>query len=108
MTYWEHLDYTQAAPDEAMLNNRQDWWSSDGGRYMWTIEQQAWCYVVMGKIEPRLVLRTPHLAGRIQNVMYTPLQHLRSPFEDSVYFAKGGSPSAAAPEYYSEWNLPRQ
>ena len=104
VTYWEHLDYTGAAPDEAMLNGRQDWWSTDGGRYMWTVEQQAWCYVIMGKIEPRIVLRTPHLAGRIQNVMYTPLQHLREPFEDSPYWVKGGSPSAPLPQYYSEWN----
>lgn len=106
--YWEYLDYSQIAPAElAVLNNRQRFWSSDGGRWMWAVQDTNWCFKIQGKIEPRVVLRTPQLAGRIQNVTYTPLQHLRSPFQDSDYFAKGGAETfATAPSFWSEWNTP--
>jgi len=103
VTYFEYLDYGQAAPQEALLRGRQDWWTTDNGMYHWTMEQQMWCFVFAAKIQPRLILRTPHLAGRIQNVMYTPLQHLRSPWQDSPYFVKGGVSSRTAPTYYNEW-----
>ena len=39
---------------------------------------------------PRLRLLTPHLAGRIQNVVWTPLQAFREPFHDQSYFIDGG------------------
>lgn len=106
--YWEHVDYSKAAPDMAILNRKEQFWPSDGGRYMWTIQQKTWCFKIQGKIEPRVILRTPHLAGRLQNVKYTPLQHLRSPFPESPYFKKGGEEHFnTAPSFYSEWNPPQ-
>jgi len=105
--YWEHLDYSKAAPDMAILNRKEQFWPSDAGRYMWTIQQKTWCFKIQGKIEPRVILRTPHLAGRLENVMYRPLQHLKSPFPESPYFKKGGEEHFdTAPSFYSEWNPP--
>lgn len=103
VTYMEHLDYRKANPDIAMLNNMQNFWSTDQGRFMWNLQQQAWCYVVMGKVEPRVILKTPQIAGRIQNIKYSPLQHLRSPFDDSPYFAKGGNEEYPGPSWYTQW-----
>lgn len=103
--YWEHMDYRAAAPDTAFLNGKQDFWWSDDGRFFWVIEQQSYCYLIRAKIEPRIVLRTPHIAGRLQNVKYAPLQHLRSPFPESDYHADGGQYSRSAwASWYSEWN----
>jgi len=105
VTYWEHLDYTQAMAQTAGLAGRQ-WWATDGGRYMWAMQQQNYCFKLQCKIEPRVILRTPFLAGRLKNVKYTPIQHLREPDPASPYFKDGGQFSSTAPTYYSEWNPP--
>lgn len=107
--YWEYYDYSKiATTDLAVLQGKQQFWQTDGGRWLWTLQQRTYCFKWQGKCEPRVVLRTPQLAGRIQNVMYTPLQHLREPFQDSPYFKKGGKEDYTLPtELYSEWN-PRQ
>ena len=56
------------------------------------------------KTEQRVVLRAPHLAGRIDNVMYEPIQHLRDSDPDSDYFMDGGVSYRTAPRTsYSVW-----
>lgn len=109
VTYWEHLDYTTARAETVFMNGTQNWWWTDGGRFMWNSQQTGWCFKLQMKTEPRLILRTPQLAGRIQDVMYSPLQHLRSPFPDDPYFVKGGKDETTPPSLWSEWNqYPRQ
>jgi hypothetical protein len=90
-TWREYLPYNSSIFDAnvGFLNNRQDFWSDDGF-YLWAIEQQKYCYKLSLKTEQRVVLRTPHLAGKIQNVMYAPLQHLRSSDPSSEYWVDGG------------------
>jgi hypothetical protein len=78
-----------AAVRDGMLGNAV-YKSSDGGRFLWTTSQTLWCLNWTAKIEPRLRLLTPHLAGRIQNVLYTPHVHTRSPFPDDPYNKDGG------------------
>jgi hypothetical protein len=107
-TYYEALDFRATAPELAaapggLLANR--FWTDDG-RFLWTIDQANWCYVLLGKIEPRIILRTPMLSGKIEYVAYTPLQHFRDFDEDSDYFVKGGEPSRPAPSFWAPWNLP--
>ena len=104
VTYMEFLDYRQAVAPEMVPAGKEDWWSTDGGRYMWTIEKQRWCFKVGAKVEPRVILRTPQLAGRIENVKYSPLQKLRSPYPDSDYFAKGGRETMPEPSYNNTWD----
>jgi hypothetical protein len=89
VTYLEFLDYRAAAPDIALLKGTQQFWSDDG-RYMWAIEYVKFCYKLTVKTQQRIILRTPQLAGRIDNVKYVPLQHFRSPDPDSPYFRDGG------------------
>lgn len=104
-TYLQHKDYRATAREVAAIPSPgvKEFWVTDEGRFHWTFDKQSWCYVIKGKIEPRIILRTPMLSGRIQDVMYEPLQHFRSPFEDSDYFVKGGVPERSAPSYYHEW-----
>ena len=103
--YWEFLDYSQAQGDLAVLRNKGQFWVTDGGRYMWSMQNLNYCFKFQGKIEPRVVLRTPQLAGRLENIMYEPLQHLREPFQSSPYFAKGGDEYyPTPPSFYNEWN----
>ncbi len=105
--YWEYKDYSQGmmlAVGDGKLN--QHYWT-DGGRFAWTYGVKNWCAVWESLIEPRIILRTPQLAGRIQNVLYQPLQHVRTPFPDDPYFANGGATSRTGPSLYSDWNLPQ-
>lgn len=90
VTYREYLDYRQAARDVAYANGKLDVWWTDNGMFTWAVEETKWCYKFSLKTQQRVVLRAPHLAGRIDNVKYTPLQHLRDPHSDSPYHYDGG------------------
>jgi hypothetical protein len=103
VTYVEYLDYRQASGDAALLTGRQDWWWTDGGAFSWAIEQTAWCYKLKLKTERRVVLRTPHLAGKLDYVMYSPLQHTREPDPDSPYNYDGGLSIRNPGTDYSVW-----
>lgn len=92
-TYMEFVDYKAAQPDVALLSNfggAPDFFWTDNGFFSWAIDQNRWCYQLSLKAEPRVVLRTPHLAGRIDYVMYAPLQHLRDSDLNSPYHVDGG------------------
>jgi len=102
-TYLQHKDYRFTEREAVAAKMSQRVWVTDEGRFHWVLDSQKWCYVIAGKIEPRVILRLPQLSGRIQDVMYEPLQHFRSPFQDSDYFVKGGVPERSAPTYYTEW-----
>lgn len=91
--YWEYLDYrrvaAQIAPMGQGTRNVSFW--TDNGKYLWVYRDKGYCFDLQAKIEPRVVLRTPHLAGKIQNIRYTPLTHLRSAYPDSPYWQNGGA-----------------
>ncbi len=66
-------------------------WTTNNGAWFWSNARTAACLKAKGVIRPRLILRTPQLAGRIQNIRYNPLQHERTPFPgDDTYFVDGG------------------
>jgi hypothetical protein len=91
--YWEAKDYRQIdgqmSPLGLGLRNLEFW--TDGGRFHWGIESvKAWCFKFKAKTEPRLILRTPHLAAKIQKVKYTPAKHMISYDPASPYHLAGG------------------
>jgi len=89
VTYREYLDYRAWAPEVAMLHGLNDFWT-DAGIYSWAIENNKWCYKLALRTRQRIVLRTPQLAAKIQNIVYEPLRHLRSALPDSSYWDDGG------------------
>lgn len=89
-TYMEYVDYRQAQPDVSLLRGLEEFFWTDNGFYSWAIEQVKWCYKLALKTEDRVVLRTPQLAGRIDAVKYSPLQHERDSDPASDYFKDGG------------------
>jgi hypothetical protein len=103
VTYREHIDYRQAAPDEALLRGQQPWFFTDNGSYSWSSDFLRWCYVLSLKTEQRVILRTPQLAGALQNVMYSPLQHIREPEFSSPYHVDGGISLRDSGTRYSVW-----
>ena len=90
--YWESKDYTQIpaqlAPLGSGIRNTEFW--TDGGRFLWAYDSNGFCFKLKAKCEPRLLLRTPHLAAKIQNVMYKPTRALRSPFPGDANYKGGG------------------
>lgn len=104
VTYREHVDYRAAWANQniSYLNGKENFWT-DNGMYSWAFEDQKWCYKLSVKTEQRVVLRTPQLAGRIDSVLYEPLQHLRDSDPDSPYFQDGGVSLVADSTGYHVW-----
>ena len=104
--YWEYIDYRQVATELAPMGagaKFAPFWT-DSGRFLWTSDYVKWCLDMTTKIEPRVVLRTPHLAAKLQNIMYTPLVHLRDFNPDSPYWYDGGvSLRQPGSEGYAVW-----
>lgn len=102
-TYLEYFDFSApgAAISQAQIGRLAGEYWTDGGRFLWTTQRTNWCVAWLAKIEPRLRLLTPHLAGRIQNVRYCPVRHYREDDPTSAYFANGGRTSASFAPYDS-------
>jgi len=103
--YWEYIDYrqvrTQLAPMGRGAGLTPFW--SDSGRFIWALDAVKTCFDLAATIEPRLVLRTPQLAAKLQHVMYTPLEHLRSFDPQSPYWLDGGVSTRSLPTSYAVW-----
>lgn len=105
VTYRQYLDYRRAQPDISLLRGMETFFWTDGGVYSWALEQIKWCYKLALKTEQRIILRTPQLAGRIDHVKYSPLQHLREPDPDQPYWVDGGvSLRDPIGDPYAVWN----
>jgi len=100
-TYLQHKDYRAGQTDVALSHNQDFYWS-DAGRFQWTVERVKYCYTLSAQVEPRIVLRVPQLAGRLDHVMYAPEQHTRDPWDDSDYFYKGGVESRTMATVYPD------
>jgi hypothetical protein len=74
-----------------------------GGRFLFhRLFPDYMCVQIAGFMQPRLMLETPYLAARLQNVGYTPLIHEREPFTSDAYFVDGGRTDflGFGPSYY--------
>jgi hypothetical protein len=77
---------------------------TNNGAWIWVVYQTGLCVYWQWKVEPRLVLRTPQLAGKLQNVAYSPLQHTRDPFPTDGYFTNGGVTYRSNRTRYTPWS----
>lgn len=103
-TYLEYFDFTKAQDTITFAGLNNVFRVTDAGKFVWNTSWVNNCFLMRGVIRPRLILLTPHLAGRIQNVKYSPLQHTRQPFPSDGYFVDGGNTSRTNPgTLYSEW-----
>lgn len=106
VTYMEYFDYTtpggfSAAAAQFAASGFFD--VSDGGRFAWHWKPpKNWCVQGLAKTEPRLLLLTPYIAGRLTNIRYTPVIHERDWDPAGTYFVDGGGYSGQTPpSYYS-------
>lgn len=79
--YWEYLDYRGPRARDLLASDNPSWddddlfWTDDG-RLCWHLNRDMWSYNLSANVTCRVVLGTPPLAGRLDNVAYTPLQRL--------------------------------
>jgi hypothetical protein len=100
----EYLDYRLMDAGTRLIPSDTHFWWTDGGMFSWALEHNKWCIKLALKTEQRVVLQAPHLAGKIQNVRYTPLQHLRDPDPDSSYHYDGGISIRPSDSLYAVWS----
>lgn len=104
--YWELFDFSQGLSDlGALAPGAGSYYWTDGGRYLWHLKPPTnWCIQVLGKVEPRIILRTPHLAARITNVQYQTVRHEPDVDPSDPYFQRGGVTAGYnAPTFHSQW-----
>ena len=106
--YLEYQDFSGALDDIALAGQSISYNVTDGGKFLWIPDKVRGCFLMQAIVKPRIVLLTPQLAGRLQNVKYEPLQHTRQPFPDDGYFKDGGATYRSESSYYSDWNDLRQ
>ena len=100
VTFMEYYQYQTSAVMDALAKGVLG--QVEGPWLTWP-RQQNQCFVLNAKIEPRLLLKTPWLAGRLQNVLYCPLQHERDSFPDDPYHVDGGKTQVPGPSYWGLW-----
>jgi hypothetical protein len=105
--YWEYYDYSQGSMQAVTDARASNFFWSDGGVFLWGVRPpNNWCLDMISKVEPRLILRTPQLAGRLTNVTYVPLLHTDDVLPVQDYHVNGGIKTGRpGPSPYSEWNL---
>lgn len=103
VTFMEYFQYQNPSLQDALGNMILG--RVEGAFLTWP-RQTNQCVVWQTKVEPRLIMRTPWLAARMQNVVYCPTQHEPEAFPDDPYYTAGGRTNRVAqgPSYYSLWN----
>lgn len=99
--YMEYYQYSNPAIEDAFGNMILG--RIEGPWITWP-KQDLGCIQWQSRIEPRLVLRTPWLAARIQQVVYCPIEHDVEPFPTDPYFKNGGKTSRPGPSYDTLWS----
>lgn len=105
VTYWEYFNQANGQARELeRLGRASHTWTTDSGMFRWFSRERNGCFEWDFITKPRIIMRTPFLAGRIQNVAYEPLQHTRMPFPDDAYFVNGGRTNAPTSSFYLEYD----
>lgn len=100
VTYLEYFQYANPSLEDALGNMILG--RIEGAFLTWP-RQTNQCVVWQTKVEPRLIMRTPWLAARMQHVVYCPIQHEQEAFPGDPYFLNEGRTSRPGPSYYSQW-----
>jgi hypothetical protein len=75
--------------------------SGDGRFITMLMSPQSFCRQILMRTSKRIILRTPFLAARIDNIQYNVYIHERDYNADSSFYVNGGNTSYEPPTYYS-------
>lgn len=104
LLYMEYFDYrnqygmqgalTTLGPDNVYKV------SGDGRFIMMLLSPQSFCRQILMRTSKRIILRTPFLAARIDNIQYNVYIHERDYNADSSFYVNGGNTSYVPPTFY--------
>lgn len=102
--YWEYFNHQLSVSDIEVLRGNETFWS-DGGRFLWSYDGKFTCFKLKMETDPRVILRTPHLAWKLEDIVYARnWAPLRDPDPDSNYWVNGGvSIRNVDPSGYHVW-----
>lgn len=90
-TYLEARNYDTAAGLANMLAAGEPFTTSDGGRFLWVKKpSNNFCIQALVKVEPRLIVETPHLGARITNLRFVPSVELPGGYTTDHLYLNGG------------------
>jgi hypothetical protein len=100
--FWEYFDFNAEAVAASNAMAPGGYFSVlDNGRFLFVRQSPAHTCVQVEVIErPRLILLTPFLAARLQNIKYTYSIHEREWDTTSTYFVNGGLANSPLPYFY--------
>lgn len=100
--YWEYFPFNaQATAAAARMAPGGYFEALQNGRFLFTRLTPTHTCVQVEIIErPRLILLTPFLAAKFQNLRYTISIHERDALPDETYFVNGGLPVTPLPYFY--------
>lgn len=104
VTYIEFFDYRVnggALEAAKVFAPEGAYFVSDGGRFLWHRKPpQNWCVQMLAKTQPRFVVRTPFLAGRLDGIVYQPVMPFDSWNPASPYHKDGGKTARVTTNLY--------
>ena len=103
VTGFQYFDQRISAGEAQRAFRDERVWATDNGLFLFNSEKTSLCLELEALTEPRLIMHTPQLAARIQNVKYVPLEHLRDAFPGDTYYLNGGNTGQAGEEFYNQW-----
>lgn len=100
--FWEYFDMNEQAVAAANAMAPGGFFSVlDSGRFLFVRQSPTHTCVQVEIIErPRLILLTPFLAAKFENLRYTYSIHERDSFPDETYFVNGGLTVSPLPYFY--------
>ena len=99
--YWQYLDEDNASIASALNMLEQGGVRTyNRGAYIVFGSRTNGCVKWQAKVQPRLMLDLPQLAGRLTNVRYWVLQHASDPNPSSGYHQDGGGTTRSGPSFY--------
>jgi len=97
-TYLEGFDMGRADVEQwRQLLPTNDIRVTNGGFYLSTFNRRSTCVEYEFNAKPRLIMRTPWLASRIDNVAYNLPGYTNSPYPSDTYYVNGGRYTSRAP-----------
>lgn len=103
VTFTEYFDFDNIALQQAAAMLQAGVQIRGNGAFLEFKRLLNNCFAFELETQPRIIMRTPWLAARLNNVVYCPLQHTREPFPDDPYFVNGGVTSRPGASYYAGW-----
>jgi len=104
LLYMEYFDYRGPFGMQSVLDSMapdQVYRVSGDGRFIMMLQSpNSFCRQIQMRTSKRVVLRTPFLAARIDNLMYNVYLHERDAYPDSSFYVNGGATSFKTPSFY--------